>query len=358
VFDPKRFVELVRNGLLDAETTWAAYRAEERPWQYTASHLTVPLILGSMLAAGLIAWLLNSGHQFGGIGPWLLTTVLTFVQFGLAVAIFTGLAGAMGGRRDFDRGTAALSLAAIPAYVGNALSTVPWIGWLISLGLAVLAVVYLYRIIPLYLDVPQSKRVTHFVVSLLALIVASLVIGAVGGVSAYREYAGGGIEIDRRAAGTTDPTQPTEPRGGGFIGEIQRTAAIYEAATADNYDPPANGRLSQAQVEEYVRVMTRARAMQDEYADRMEALAEEIESKEETSFSDLAKIYRGAGGVVGAGNAAMEIVKTSGGNWAEHVWVEEQLRVARFQPDASDAAASNRKLYDKYAEALAEVAAF
>jgi hypothetical protein len=355
MFDLKRFLELVRGGFLDAEATWTAYRAEERPWQYTASHLTAPLILGSMVISGLIAWLLNSGYQFGGIGPWLLITVLSFVQFGLAVAIFTGLAGAMGGRRDFDRGTAALSLAAIPAYLGNALSTLPWIGWLLSLGLSILGIVYLYRILPLYLDVPQSKRVTHFVVSLLALIAVSIVIGGVVGVGAYREYAGGGIEVDRGVSGTAGPA---EPRGDGFVGELQRTAAIHEAAMADAYDPPANGRLTKAQVEEYVRVMTRARAMQEEYADRMEAVAEEMENKEEASFSDLVKIYRGAGGMLGAANAAMEVVKTSGGNWAEHVWVEEQLRVAKYQPDASEAAARNRDLYDKYADALAEIADF
>jgi hypothetical protein len=355
VFELNRFIELVRGGLLDAESTWAAYRAEERPWQYTASHLSAPLILSSMVVAGLIAWLLNSGYQFGSLGLWLLATVMSFVQFAIAVGIFTGLAGAMGGRRDFDRGTAALSLAAIPAYVGNALSTFPWIGWLISLGLAVLGVVYLWRILPGYLDVPADKRTTHFVVSLLATVLASFAAGAFLGVGAYMEMADGRFEPAREASETT---QPAAGRGGGLVGEIQRSAAIYEAARADTYEPPEDGRLSRSQVEEYVRVMKRANAMQNEYAERMEALAEEIENKEDASFSDLVKIFRGAGGAVGVSNAAMEIVKTGGGNWAEHVWVEERLRVAKFQPDSDEAAAHNRELYDDYANALAEVAPF
>jgi hypothetical protein len=355
VFEMKRFSELVRGALLDPEPTWAAYRAEERPWQYTASHLSGPLILASMAVAGLIAWLLNSGYQFGSPGLWLLATVMSFVQFAIAVGIFTGLAGAMGGRRDFDRGTAALSLAAVPAYVGNALSTFPWIGWLISLGLAVLAVVYLWRILPGYLDVPADKRATHFVVSLLATILATFAAGAILGVGAYTKMADDRFEP---SGAVSETSRPAAGRSGGLVGEIQRSAAIYEAARADTYEPPEDGRLSRSQVEEYVRVMTRANAMQDEYAERMEALAEEIENKEDASFSDLVKIFRGVGGAVGISNAAMEIVKTGGGNWAEHVWVEEQLRVAKFQPDADDASAHNRELYDDYANALAEVAPF
>ena len=70
------------------------------------------------------------------------------------------------------------------------------------------------------------------------------------------------------------------------------------------------------------------------------------------------EVNQGVGGAISSGNAAMEIVKTSGGNWAEHVWVEEQLRVARFQPDANDAAARNRELYDEFAASLGEVSAF
>ena len=139
---------------------------------------------------------------------------------------------------------------------------------------------------------------------------------------------------------------------------MQRNAEIYDAAMADTYSPPDNGRLKRQQVEEYLRVMTRAKAMQDDYAARMESLSKEIENKEDASFSDLMKIYQGVGGAISIGNAAMDIVKTGGGNWAEHIWVEEQLRVARYQPDANDAAAHNRELYDEFATQLDGVAPF
>jgi len=49
----------------------------------------------------------------------------------------------------------------------------------------------------------------------------------------------------------------------------------------------------------------------------------------------------------------MEVVKSSGGNWAEHEWVKQQLRVARIQQgEGSDAIAHNYSLYKKYQEEL------
>ena len=352
MFDLNRFFELVRGGLLEADANAAAYRAENRDWQYTAGTLAGPLIILSMIAAGLVAWLLNSGPQFGGFGLWLASTVASLVQFTLAVLIFTAMAGVMGGRRDFDRGTAVMSLAAIPAYVGNALGSFPWVGWLIAIGLSIYGLICLYRFLPDFLEVPDSKRVLHFVVSLVLTFVASFLIAAGLGVGAYVESTGARIEPGDRS------DDVSASRGGGLLGEVQRNAEIYDAAMADTYSPPDSGRLERHQVEEYLRVMARAKAMQDDYAARMESLSKEIENKEDASFSDLMKIYRGVGGAISVGNATMEIVKTGGGNWAEHVWVEEQLRVARYQPDASNAAAHNRKLYDEFATALEDVAPF
>jgi hypothetical protein len=352
MFDPNRFVELIKGGLLEADANAGAYRAENRNWQYTAFTLAGPLIVLSMIAAGLIAWLLNSGPQFGGFGWWLASTLASLAQFALAVLIFTAMAGAMGGRRDFDRGTAVLALAAIPAYVGNALGTFPWIGWLIAIVLSIYGLICLYRFLPDFLEVPDSKRVLHFVVSLVLTVIASFVIASGLGVGAYVESTTARIEPGGRSE------DAASSRGGGFLGEVQRNAEIYDAAMADTYSPPDNGRLKRQQVEEYLRVMTRAKAMQDDYAARMESLSKEIENKEDASFSDLMKIYQGVGGAISIGNAAMDIVKTGGGNWAEHIWVEEQLRVARYQPDANDAAAHNRELYDEFATQLDGVAPF
>lgn len=70
-------------------------------------------------------------------------------------------------------------------------------------------------------------------------------------------------------------------------------------------------------------------------------------------LADLSQIYAGIGGAVSANNAEMEVVKTGQGNWAEHLWVKQQLRTARIhQGDGTDAIAHNYKLYQKYEEDL------
>ncbi len=51
-------------------------------------------------------------------------------------------------------------------------------------------------------------------------------------------------------------------------------------------------------------------------------------------------------------NAEMEVVKSGGGNWAEHQWVKEQLRIASIQKDLNDAVKHNYALYQKYADQL------
>ncbi len=92
---------------------------------------------------------------------------------------------------------------------------------------------------------------------------------------------------------------------------------------------------------------------------KMDKLAAEMKAKEKAgkspSLADLGKMYSGAGGLMSANNAEMEVVKTAGGNWAEHEWVKQQLRIAHIQQgEGSDANAYNYKLYEKYEDELSE----
>ncbi len=52
----------------------------------------------------------------------------------------------------------------------------------------------------------------------------------------------------------------------------------------------------------------------------------------------------GVGAALGMATAEMEVVKTGGGNWAEHLWVKRQLRIALIQKDISDAVKHNYEL--------------
>jgi hypothetical protein len=131
-----------------------------------------------------------------------------------------------------------------------------------------------------------------------------------------------------------------------------------DAAMSDTYDPPSDGELSDRQVETYIRVMEKAGAIQAEYAEKMEKMSEEMENKEDASLADIGKMYSGLSGAMNANNAAMEIVKGSDGNWAEHIWVEDQLRTAKYQQDLNDAVKHNYALYQRFEEKLDEVGNF
>lgn len=130
-----------------------------------------------------------------------------------------------------------------------------------------------------------------------------------------------------------------------------------EEANADVYDPPSDGELSESQVKNYVKVLDKTRTLQEQATAKIKKMADEMDAKKEAgdapSVSDLTNMYKGIGGAVTAANLEMEVVKTGGGNWAEHQWIKEQLRVAYIQQgEGSDAIEHNYKLYKKYEDDL------
>ena len=55
---------------------------------------------------------------------------------------------------------------------------------------------------------------------------------------------------------------------------------------------------------------------------------------------------------VGLQTSEIEVVKSAGGNWAEHQWVRESLRTASIQKDVNAAVAHNYALYQEFEEEL------
>ncbi|MDX1554955.1 MAG: hypothetical protein R3212_02920 [Xanthomonadales bacterium] len=226
----------------------------------------------------------------------------------------------------------------------------PWIGWLITLAGGILALVFLYRIIPLALGVPEDKRVVHFIASLVCVFIINFIVAAVlGAGTVSRDFSSTGYGRDDGAP----------VFGSGMLGEMERQGRLIEAAQADRYEPPSDGKVSEAQAEAYVSVLKKTRSLQEEYAADMNKLSEELEAKEKAgtlSPADLARAYSGMGTAFSANNAEMEIVKTAGGNWAEHQWVKEQLRIAHVQRgEGSEALEHNYEMYQDYVENLDDV---
>lgn len=350
-FDYTKTLSLIKGGLLDHENTWKTYLEDCPDWRQTALVLTGPLFLFSVLISLIFSRLVGGYAMYGYQGNWFMALVTSLLMgvigFALVVLVFNFLAGFFKGTANFSRAFAAISLAVIPAWVAGALAgIIPYLGALIALAGGILSLVYMYRIMPLALNVPQDKRVVHFVVSLVVVIIINMVIGLSLGLgktgSQYRETE---YSINDKAGGKTASS--------GVVAEAVRQAELVDAASADQFEPPADGELDEDQVEEFVSVLSKTRALHAAYAEEMDKLAEEMKAKEAAgesiSMADFGKVYAGASGVMSANNAEMEVVKSGGGNWAEHEWVKQQLRVARIQQgEGSDEIAHNYKLYKKF----------
>jgi hypothetical protein len=345
MLDLKRTIELTKGALFDPEPTWRDYLPEAGDWKRTALLLTGPLIVATAIISYLLGTLRGDAGMFG-FRPTLASTVLSIVALALAAGVVafvvSALAAAFRGKSSFPLALAATTLAFVPGYVGSALSGLPWIGFLLSIGLFIYSLVLLWRIIPIYLEVPVGSRAGHYVVSLLTCFVAMLVINVTVGGMLYGAASSLGLEAPQRAQNGA--------LGGGIVGQ----AALLASAAEDTYAPPADGRLTEQQVQTFVRVMQRTSELQAEVDARLQDVVERAENDQQLSFRDLTQLMRGATEIAGLQTTEAEVVKTGGGNWAEHQWVRESLRTAWIQRDANPTVEHNYGLYERYRDQLAD----
>lgn len=348
MLNPARTIELIKGAFFDAEATWQNYLPEADDWQKTAILLTGPLIIIAAVLGYIIGYV-GAGSSLLGLRPTLLQTLVTVIMSAIAAGmvafIVSALAGMFDGKASFARGLAATSLAFVPGYLGQALNWLPWIGTLVALALFVYALVLLWRIIPVYLDVPDSKRTGHYITTLITTIVAMVIVSML-----MKPLIAPTMPDVPGISGSASDDGPTG--FGGVLGEAMRQGELMEAAGEDAYQPPSDGKLSESQVREFARVAQRAAEIMAEKTDRIRELSERAENDEELSISEMSEIMSGATSMIGMHTIELEIVKSSGGNWAEYEWVKESLRTAYVQKDINESVAHNYALYEKYEDDL------
>jgi hypothetical protein len=350
-FDYRKTLDLVKGGLLNPAATWSSYLGENPGWQQTLIVLTGPLILANVVLGLLLSRMMGTMSPFGLAGNWLAALVvglvLACVGFAVAVLVFNFLAGVFGGKPDFSRAFAAMSLAAIPAWIAGIIgAAIPWVGALITLAGGIVTLVFLYKVMPLALGVPDSKRVLHFVVSLVAVVVINVIVATVLGVGRMGTGAST-YDLGDRGTGRDAGSMP------GVFGEIGRQAELMAAAGEDQYEPPADGMISREQARWVAGVVDKSRLAYEEEMARLNKLAEEVDDKEDPSPGDMVKMYQGMGAVLSLNTVEMEVVKSGGGNWAEYLWVKEQLRNAQLQRgEGSDTLAHNYEIYQELEDTL------
>ena len=347
MFDFKRTITLIKGAIFEPEPTWDSYLPDAEDWQKTAALLTGPLIVGSGVLAFVLDRIFPNRMSFipdTSLLDMLKGIVIAAVAAAIVAFIFAVLAGLFKGKNSFPRALAATSLAFVPGYIGNALVHIPWIGWLLMLALGIYGLVLLWRILPKYLEVPSTARAGHYILSLVATIAVFFGVGAMLGTNMMGSR-GTGFDTGRSS-------DSAATSGTGIFGDLERQGRIMESADKDSYDPPANGKLSRSQVEELVAVMTKTRDYQAAQAERLEELSKKVDNNDVAS---MAEAMSGIAGVANITNAEMEVVKTGGGNWAEHQWVKEQLYVARIQKDINETVEHNYELYQEFEDEFNEL---
>ncbi len=347
-----RTLELIRGGLFDSEATWNGYREDAGDWQKTAILLLGPLIIVAAVAGYVFGFLGSSVSIFGQFRPTLMSTVGTIISSAVGAAVFafvvSALAGMFGGKKSFALGLAATAFASIPSYLGQALMWLPWVGGLIGFALFIYALVLLWKVIPVFLEVPDANRVGHYIASLVATLVVMAIFSMTIGRFLMPSITGPSF------SSTSSSSSSSTPFEGGMLGGLVRQGELLEAAENDRYSPPSNGRIEKKQVQEFVRVMERAEELRQEKMDRYKAIAEKAEKDEDISLKDLGSLMGGVTDVAGLQTVEIEVVKTAGGNWAEHQWVRESLRTAWIQTDGNDTIEHNYALYQDYEEQLSK----
>jgi len=284
MFDFAKTLQLIKDGLLEPQATWGRFLGENPDLKTTLIQLTGPLIVANVVLSVIFSRLVGGFYAYGMGGGWFMAIVMGLIMalIGLAIAtaVINLLAGTFGGKPDLNRAFAALSLAMIPGYVGSIIgSLIPFLGFLIMLAGAILALVYLWRILPQALSVPEEKRALHYIVSLVVIVIANMIIVTVLGIGS--------------GAGRLSPAgfgDDLESGPGGMFAGIARQAELQAAADRDRYDPPASGKVSEDQVKALLQVAEKARALQQRESEKLKKMAEEMESKDKPSFGDIAKV--------------------------------------------------------------------
>lgn len=335
MFDLQATLRWVGQVVTDPNGAAAAYKEAGPPWMTTFLQITLPAYAGALVVGAILAWITGGSLMYGGLsfGLFLFTLIWSLAWTFVVALLFDVLAGTFDGERNFDAAYALVGLAIIPAALGNAIAPLPWLGWLLSLAASIYSIVLAYRFVPVFLAVPEANRVKHFVLTIVAAIVVNIVVVTVFG----------GAFMASRAPDFSDyNTDVTNDAG--MFGSVGRQASIAEAAGQDRYEPPADGELSEDQVEAYVDVLKKTQQLRERLSAKLENMEEEPKS--------VTDIFGGVGDAMRMGTAEMEVVKSAGGNWAEHMWVKSQIETARVQQDINDAVAHNYDLFLEYQDEI------
>jgi hypothetical protein len=103
------------------------------------------------------------------------------------------------------------------------------------------------------------------------------------------------------------------------------TMDVLEEAGKDSYDPPADGKLTEKQIEMYLQVREREVEIAKVARQQLEDQAAKVKEKGEKSLSGLMEAYKGLGSAADFLTADVRAAQELGHNTAEYMWVKGQV---------------------------------
>lgn len=103
------------------------------------------------------------------------------------------------------------------------------------------------------------------------------------------------------------------------------TLELLQETAEDQYEPPANGRLNEKQIQMYLKVREREKQIAQVARKEAEAHAKKAEQKGEKSFAGMMEGFKTIASGVDMFTADIRAAKELGFNTAEYQWVKEKV---------------------------------
>jgi len=362
------FQEL-KQAIIKPEPLWREKAEAEISWKVLLKSPILPVITVVAIVSALLTLLFGYHIPVIGVvrpmvGDTVMQAIGTVVIYTISILAFgwvaAWLAGMMGGKDDMDRSVALFFWVSVPSLLGQVLSPIPMVGWLIGLGLGIYTLVLLYKAIPIFLELPLESRVKHFILFVILSIAFSMLLGSTLGklfepTGMYEKMQNSipvASEISKNAKeAKKSPDKYIEDYIGSMMGGDYGQKVIEESAD-DTFTPPKDNLLTPKQVMEFVELAKKVTVVQKEQAEALKLKYEKKEKQDEASFSD---IFNGLKDLSSVATLEMKVVKSNGGNWAEYQWVKDRIREAYYTPSLNEATKKNAELIKDDRDVIAEI---
>ncbi len=364
----------LQRAILQPEPLWEEEVAHAQAWDQFYKSTVLPVIAVVALLSATLFKIFGYHLPMIGIVRPSVTDMLLQIAGGIVMYsisllllgwIAAWLAGMMGGKNDFNRAVSMLFWISVPSFLGQILGTLPMVGWVISLGMGIYSLVLLYRAIPVFMDVSVTDRVKHFIFFLIASFVVSILLGTtLGRIFTPRDMLQS-IRPDVIVPPQTEkstkalPHKSTSKSSDNPVEDYMESMAkgdynkdVIEKAKQDQFTPPADGRLTKAQVEHFLTLAKKVKIVEKEQAQK---LKEKYDKKEQSDEFSITDVFNGLKDFTSLATLEMKVVKENGGNWAEYTWVKDRVREAYYTPSLSPTTEYNAKLLKGHEDLLKKI---